>query len=75
MKEIYTIEEYAKWLKENKKTSTYKNLMEFKSECEDRIFTCPACSEEYVEEDLECLYDEYNTDGVCDQCIINGYYE
>ena len=75
MKEIYTIEEYKNWLKENNKKSTYKNLMEFKEECQDRIFICPACKEECIEDFQECLNDRYNINGVCDQCVINGYYE
>ena len=42
---------------------------------EKEIYVCPACGEVYYEEDMEMLGEDLNTDKVCDQCIIDGYYD
>ena len=40
--------------------------------CEDELYKCPNCERIIKKDDQERLD---NLNGVCDQCIIDGYYE
>lgn len=40
--------------------------------CYEELYKCPSCKEIMFKDSQEHLD---NLNGVCDQCIINGYYE
>lgn len=64
---------YEEYMEEYRKThySDDVNYDEFVNWCENELFQCPNCDEILRKEDQEHLD---NLNGVCDQCIINGYY-
>ena len=43
---------------------------------EEELYECPNCGELKTEDELELLHETFNTDEVCDDCILEcGYYE
>lgn len=49
--------------------ASYEDFVEW---CENELMECPNCGE-IIKKDTQEHLDNLN--GVCDQCIINGYYE
>ena len=68
---------YKDYLNECKKKyfSDYK-AADFIVWCEEELWLCPNCHEVVVKDDQGKLWNDSNTDHVCDACIEElGYYE
>lgn len=67
-------EYYEDYMEEYRKEhySDDTNYDEFVNWCENELMECPNCGN-IVRKDFQEHLDNLN--GVCDQCIIDGYYE
>ena len=49
------------------------NFSDFEDWVYNNLYECPACSKVIMEE--EYIYEPQNYDGVCQDCINDGYYD
>jgi hypothetical protein len=64
-------EYYEGYVEEHKKKYYASvNYQDFISWCEDNLIECPACGMVVLKENVN-----QDLDGVCEDCVENGYYE
>jgi len=69
---------YETYMEEYRKThySDDTNYDEFVDWCYENLYQCPNCDCIVLKDDQTRMYDPFNSDNVCDDCIENGgYYE
>ena len=64
---------YENYVEEHrKKNYSNVNAEDFVSWCEDNLMECPSCGEIVLK---DTIVDNIDFDGVCEDCIENGYYD
>lgn len=69
---------YEDYMEEYRKEhySDDTNYDEFVNWCENELGECPNCGAIVRKDEQELLWEDWNTDQVCDDCIEScGYYE
>jgi len=68
-------EYYKDYLEKFRKThysdAIHKDFIEW---CEEELYQCPNCGMVVIKDEQMRLYDDYNCDNVCDDCIEEGGY-
>lgn len=68
---------YEEYLADYKKNhySDDHDYEEFVSWCEENLYICPNCENIVLKDDQGWLDDPRNSEGVCDYCIEDGFYD